>query len=95
MCHISYFVLYKHIYVYIGKGIAMSFLDVAFLPSRASFPATFLTNGGRDGGLVTTTCPKAVVGGMQWHAPVKYICSNKASFLRQSKLMETRPVLQR
>ena len=47
----------------------MSFPDVVFLPSRASFPSIFLENCGRSECLWNTTCPKTVIGGMLPHTP--------------------------
>ena len=38
------------------------FIDLAFLPSRASFSTTLLKNCGRDESLWTTTCLNTVVG---------------------------------
>ena len=52
----------------------MSFPDVVFLPSRPSFPSTFLENCGRSECLWNTTCPKTVIGGM---LHVKHFCSRK------------------
>ena len=58
----------------------MSFNDVAFVPSRATFAATFLKNCGVGENLRTTTCIKTVVGVSKGVLPVKYFRSNKASF---------------
>ena len=41
----------------------------------------FLKNCGRGEGLGTTTCLKTVHWVLQGHAPCKYNCSNKASFM--------------
>ena len=49
----------------------MGFQDVAFQSSRAC---------GRDESLADTTCLKTVVGVSKVALPVKYLCSNKASF---------------
>ena len=46
----------------------MGFLDVAFLPSSASFITTSHRHSGRCEGIGTTTCLKTVVGAKQWHA---------------------------
>ena len=55
--------------------------DVAFLPSRASFPTTFLKNCGRDESLVNTTCLKTVVVGNLGHAPCKILSFQQSLFL--------------
>ena len=41
---------------------------VAFLPYRAGFSTTFLTNCGRGESLMTATCLRTVVVGMHGHA---------------------------
>ena len=70
----------------------MSFQDVAFLPSRASFHA-FLKNSGRCESLGTTMSLKSVVGVSKGMLPVKYFRSNKTS-LCQLNLMEIIGLLQ-
>ena len=55
----------------------MCFVDVAFLPPRASFSTTFPKNCGRGGNLGTTTCLKNVVGGKQGHAPCRILLLQK------------------
>ena len=70
----------------------MSFQDVEFLPSQASFSATFHENCRGCKCLGTTTCPRTVVGGTQHNAmqykqcmlPVIYIRSSKASLCQLS-----------
>ena len=62
------------------RELLMGFQDLAFLPSRACFFTTFLTNCGRGESLVTTTCLKTVAGVNKGLLPVKYINSNKATF---------------
>ena len=54
----------------------MGFQNIAFLPSRASFPTTFLKNCGRGECLVTITCLKTIVGVSKGVLHVKYFCSN-------------------
>ena len=49
----------------------MGFLEIAFMPSRASFSTTFLKNCGRCESLWTTTCLKTAVGVKQGHAPCR------------------------
>ena len=61
-------------------GLKISFQDVASIPPTASFCISFITNCGRGYALGTTTCLETVVGVMQGHAPVKYLCSNEFSF---------------
>ena len=51
-----------------GDFFPIGFQDVAFLPSRTSFPPYFLKNCGRGESLRITTCPKTVIGGKQGHA---------------------------
>ena len=58
----------------------MGFRDVAFLPSRASFSSTFLTNYDRGESLRTATSLKTVVGVSKGMLPVRYFRSDKASF---------------
>ena len=50
------------IYIYCGRELLMTFLDVLFLPCRASFSTTFLNNCGRGEGLGTTTCLETMFG---------------------------------
>ena len=69
--------------------------DVAFLPSKASFSTTFLTNGGRGEGLRTTTCLRTVVRGKQVHAPCKMLLLRQSLFLCQSNFMEITRLLLR
>ena len=52
--------------------------DVAFLPSRDSFFATFLKNCGKS--LGTTTCLNTVVGCKQVHAPSKILLLQQILF---------------
>ena len=66
----------------------MGFMDVAFLPSKASFSTTFLQNCGRGEGLVTTTCLSAVVGDKQGHAPCRVLLLHQSLFLSQLHLMK-------
>ena len=49
----------------------MGFQDVAFLPSRASFSATFLKNCGRGECFRTSTCAKTMVVGKHGYASCK------------------------
>ena len=49
----------------------MGFHDIVFLPTRASFSTTFLKYCSRGESLRTTTCPKTVIWGKQWHARSK------------------------
>ena len=73
----------------------MSFQDVAFLPSKASFSSTFLRNNGRGEGFCITRCAKTVVGGKQGHAPCRILLLQQSLFLCQSNLMEIMILLQR
>ena len=59
----------------------MGFQDVR-IPAipRWLFSRHFPKNCGRGESLSTVTCPKTVVGDKQGLAPVKYLCTNKASF---------------
>ena len=66
----------------------MGFQGVAFLPSRACFFTTFMKNCGRGESLGATTCGKWVVGVSTGMFPVKYFCSNNASFFSQSNFIE-------
>ena len=59
----------------------MGFLDVAFLPFRASLPITFLNSCGGGESLGTTTYVKTVVGVRKGMLPVKHLRSNKSSFV--------------
>ena len=56
-----YFLLYIHIYIRIGKFIEGN-QDVAFLPSQASFPTTFVKNCGRGKSFANATSHKTLVG---------------------------------
>ena len=58
----------------------MGFQDVAFLPTQAYFSTTFLRSCGSGECLGTTTCHKTMVGVGKDMLPVKYFCSNKASY---------------
>ena len=58
----------------------MGFQDVVFLSSGACFYTTFLKHCDRGESLVTTTCLITVVGVIKGMLPVKYFCSNNASF---------------
>ena len=59
----------------------MGFQHVEFMPFGESFFTTFLKTCGRGESLGTTTCPKTVVWVSKGMLPVKYACSNKASFV--------------
>ena len=59
----------------------MSFLDVAFLPSLASFSTTFHKNCGKGDSLRTTSCLRTVVEAKQGHAPYKILLLHKAFFV--------------
>ena len=59
----------------------MGFKDIVFLASRARFSTTFINNCGGGESLWTTTCLRNVVGVSNSILPVKYFCSNDASFL--------------
>ena len=61
--------------------LLMGFKDVAFLPSRGSFSTTFFPKCGDGESLFTTTSLKVVVGVSKNMLHVKYVCSNKASFV--------------
>ena len=52
----------------------MDFQDVAFLPTKASFSATFHNNCGRGESLGSTTCLKTVVLGKQTYFMNVYMC---------------------
>ena len=65
----------------------MAFQDVAFLPSLANFPTTFLNNSGRGYGNTgrgespgTAACDRTVVGIKKVMLHVRYSHFNKASF---------------
>ena len=58
----------------------MSFQDVSFLSSRATFSATFLKHCGKGERLGTTTYLETMVGGKQGHAPCIVLLPHKASF---------------
>ena len=58
----------------------MGFQDVVFLPSRASFFTTILTNCGIGESLWTNTCHKTLVGGKQWHSPSKILFLQESPF---------------
>ena len=60
-------------------------MSVRLMPSIPEFvllffSTAFVKNCGRGESLQTTTCIKAVVGVSKGLLPVKYICSDKASF---------------
>ena len=59
----------------------MSFHDVAFLLSRASFSTTFDKSYCRGDSLANTTCDKTVAGGKQGYLPCMILLLHKASFL--------------
>ena len=71
------------VHICVGK-LLMVFQDVAFLSPRASFSTAFLKNCGSGKRFGTTTCLKTVVGVSKGMLLVRYICSNKISFLCQS-----------
>ena len=56
---------------WVGELLIDFLLDVAFLPSWASFSTTFHANCCRGESLWTTTCLKTEVGVKQWHVPCK------------------------
>ena len=58
----------------------MDFLDLAFLPSRASFHTTFLRNCGRGDCLRTATCLSTLFGGKQGHAPCRILLLQQILF---------------
>ena len=64
MLLVHIFVSKQILFSVVGKFV-MSFQDVTFLPSRASF---------------FTTCRKTVVGGKKGHAPCKALLFHEASF---------------
>ena len=59
----------------------MGFQDVAFLPSRTSFSATFIKKFGRGESLWTTTCLESVFGVIKGMLPVKHFCTAKPLFV--------------
>ena len=73
--------------------LMMSFLDVAFQPSKASFSTTCLKCCGRGESLGTIACLITVVGGKQGHAACKILWLHEASFLCQSNLMKIMKLL--
>ena len=75
--------------------LVASLKDVAFPPSRLSFPATFLKNCGRGESLRTTTCLKTVVGGKQGHATCKIFALQQSLFLCQLNFMEIIRLIER
>ena len=78
-----------------GGELLIGFQDVVFLPSRACFYTTFLTNCGGSESLKFTTCPMTVVGGEQGHAPSKIFLLQQSFFLCQSNFMEIIWLIQR
>ena len=62
----------------------MGFQDVAFLPCRANFSSSLLSNCGGAESLRASTCIKTVVG--KYMFPVRYSCSNKASLCQMNFL---------
>ena len=88
----TFCILLPDVTVLICFHLLMVFQDIEFLPSRASFFATFLKNCGRGGSLSTTTCIQIVVGGKQGHT---YTFAPQSLFLCQSNLMEIIRLLQR
>ena len=69
----------------------MTYQDIAFLPSRASFYTTFHKNCDRGESLGITTSYKNEVEGKQGCAPCKLLLLHKASVLCQSII----PLIQR
>ena len=67
--------------------LLMGFQDVVFLPSRASFSATFLKNCGRGESHETAYCLRTVVRGKQGHAPSKIFLIPQSLFLCHSNLI--------
>ena len=65
----------------------MSFQDVVFLSFGASSSTTFLTSCGGGEILGTIPCLKTVVVVSKGMLPVRYLCSNKATFLCQSNFL--------
>ena len=61
----------------------MSFLDYAFLPSRASFPPHFLKIVVEVKASGTSQVIKVLSGVSKGMLPAEYICPNKDSFLCQ------------
>ena len=59
----------------------MGFLDVAFVPSRASFSATFLKHCGRGESLGTTTCLQTVFVGRQGYSPCNILSLHQNLFV--------------
>ena len=66
----------------------MGFLDVAFLPSRASLSTTFLENCVKVKSIATTTCLEIVVWCKQGHAPCETLLLQQSAFLGRSNFME-------
>ena len=73
----------------------MSFQDVAFLSSQASFSTTFLKNCGSGECLWTTTCLKTMVEGKQGHACCKILSLHEAPFCVNQILWRLYNCLQR
>ena len=59
----------------------MSFQDVAFIPSRASFSTTFLKHCDIGECLGTSTCLKTMVGVSKGMLPERYYRSTKFLFV--------------
>ena len=79
--HVMYsLVRFCYFFYFYCSGALNGFQEVVFLPSRANLSTTFLMNCGRGESLGTTTRLIAVVGVSKSMFPVKYFCSNKASF---------------
>ena len=62
--------------------------DVAFLPSRASFSTTFISNCGRGESPGITTCLKIVVGGKQGPVTCRILSLHQDLFFMSVKLHE-------
>ena len=56
-------------------------MGMMYLTSQACFSTTFLKNCCRGDSLRTTTCPKTVFGGKQWHAPCKILSLQQSFFM--------------
>ena len=72
------FIFSLFLFLLVGE-LLMGLQDVAFYPSELFF-IIFLKNGGRGESFWHATCLKTVVGVSKGMLPVKYFCSNKASF---------------
>ena len=68
--------------------LLMSFLDVAFLPSWASFPPHFLKMEVEVKASGQPYVIKLWLGVSKGMLSVKYFCSNTASFLCQTNFIE-------